>query len=87
MLALGTVFTQMHLGGLFTGGMFLGGTDSPLADLPSLRILCSTKLSKLFVLNGWGTVEAVKGTPRRTRGCWEMLKMTKYLEFFGACGA
>ena len=28
-----------------------------------------------------------KGYLRGTRGCWEMLKMTKYLDFFGACGA
>ncbi len=27
-----------------------------------------------------------KGCLRGTRGCWEMLEMTKYLDFFGAYG-
>ena len=30
------------------------------------------------------TVETVNGTHRHTRGCWEMLKMTKYQEILGA---
>ena len=45
----------------------------------------STGISKKSVKNRWESL--TKDSLRGTRGCWEMLKMTKYLDFFGIPGA